>query len=296
MLSDETRRIFAALYGKFNDNILREIILASAGVKASRTCLDDTDLSFFLEVAEQTNLQVAVSAQKYVHRPDVGKGGWSNSLAAVMPADSPDGLFNVYIASDSQLSESGMSLEELSDENGFGALLSIPPCCIAAYVRFHPEAQKKQNDFVPIVLENSSDRVPYPFWNNYVSQYFGAALLSFFPCSFDCVEAAGFAQMTFTILQQCSEEWANSFIRIQQTNILYTEYLGLHMFPNAPYYSGWVRYAPQLVRSTEATRVGEQIARGNRLRVLGKHSVEIYNGDQFIDAIAGDDVSMCLFA
>jgi hypothetical protein len=296
VLSNETCRIFEALWGKFNDNILREIVLASAGVKASRTCLSEADLSLLLEVAEQSNLQVVVSAQKYIHRHDVGKGGWSNSLAAAVPPDNPDGLFNVYMASDSQLAAKGMSLEELSDEGGFGSLLGVPACCITTYVRFHPEAKKKQNDFVPLVLENSSERLPYPFWNNYVSQYFGAALLSFFPCSFDCVEASRFAQTTFSILRRCSETWAEGFIKLQQSNILYTEYLGLHMFLNTQYRNGWIEYDPAGVKSTEMTGVAEWIAQGDHLRILGKRLVEIYRGDRLIHTICGEDVSMCVFA
>jgi hypothetical protein len=295
LVEDETVRLFHRLNGKFNDNTLREIVLASAGIKVSRTCLNDSELHQFLEAAREGNLEAVVSEEKYIHRRDIGKGGWSNSLASVVPTDHPEGLFNVYIACAEKLAKAGLSLEATSDEDGFGSLLGIPHCCIEAYVRFHPVARLKQNDFVPLVLESTSGPAPYSPWNNYVSQYFGRALLSFFPCSFNCPEAESFARASFEVLQQCSAPWADGFLRLQRTNILYTEYLGLHMFAEADFRDGWIEYDAGCVQSTETSEVSKQINLGNRLRVLGKHEVEIYEGGESVCRIGGEDVSMCIF-
>ncbi len=291
----ETGRLFHKLYGKFNDNILREIVLASAGIKASRTCLNDEEISLLLQETRRSNLEVSISEEKYIHRKDTGKGGWSNSLAAVVPATHPEGLFNVYIASSEHLAETGLGLEAMSDETSFGALLGIPACCIEAYVRFHPIAQLKQNDFVPLVLDSTSGATPYSHWNNYVSQYFGRALLSFFPCSFNCPAAESFARATFDVLRQCSDTWAEEFLQLQRTNILYTEYLGLHMFKGARFRGGWIDYDAGMVQSTERSEVNEQVARGDRLRVLNKHAVEIYKSGNLVCRLDDEDISMCIF-
>lgn len=294
-ISQYSHRIFSDLFGKFNDNILREIVLASAGVKASRTCMDSADLEIFLPTAERNNLKVVISQDKYVHRKDIGKGGWSNSVERVVARGSTEGLFNVYIASDARLAEVGLSAEELSNEETFGLLLGVPACCVEAYLRFHPVAQLKQNDFVPLVLESTNGPPPYSYWNNFVSQYFGRSLLSFFPCSFNCPHAAHFAKETFFLIRQCSSAWAEGFVRSQQTNILYTEYLGLHLLTESHYKDGWITYDARLVQSTEATEITERLRRGDKLRVLGKREVEIYDGKRLICKIGGEDVSLCVF-
>lgn len=294
-VSKQTQDLFRQLEGKFNDNIMREILLASCGLKVARTCMSDDDLRAFLPVVEQSNLKIALSSEKYLHRKDIGKGGWSNSLEGAVPPDHPGGLFNVYIATDEYLADLGLKAEERSYQDEFGLLLGIPECCRDAYVRAHPVARVKQNDLIPIVLDNTTGPTPYNSWNNYVSQYFGRTLLSFFPCSFNCPLAAEFAQKSFTLLQQFSRSWAMEFIKLQRTNILYTEYLGLHLFRSSFYSEGWMNYDPALIESTEVTEISECLGAGDRLKVLDRHGIEVYDGKRFVNRLQDEDISLCLF-
>jgi hypothetical protein len=294
-VGSETKDLFWGLKDKFNDNMLREVILASCGLKVARTCLSDDDLVTFLGVAERNKLRVIASPEKYLHRKDIGKGGWSNSLERVVPADYEGGLFNVYVATEKHLAALGLDTEEQNCEDEFGLLLGIPHCCRRAYMQNRQLARLKQNDLIPFVLDNTIGPPPYNFWNNYIAQYFGRALLSFFPCSFNCTLAADLAQTSFSILRQCSESWANDFITSQQMNILYTEYLGVHQFPGSIYADGWVKYEPTDVESTESTGVSEYLRAGDRLKVLDRHGVEIYDGNQLVRRLKNEDFSVCLF-
>ena len=294
-VSKETRDLFCKLRDRFNDNMMREVVLASCGLKVARTCMSDDDLLTFLPVAEQNNLKVALSPEKYMHRRDIGKGGWSNSLECAVPTDHEAGLFNVYIATDKYMADLGLKTEAHNYEDEFGLLLGIPECCRNAYMEGHELARLKQNDLVPIVLDNTTGHPPYNFWNNYVAQYFGRALLSFFPCSFNCTFSADLAQRSFSVLQQCSESWADHFINSQQTNILYTEYLGVHQFPGSFYGEGWLKYDPWLIESTETTEVSQCLTDGDRLKVLDRHGVEIYNGNLLLTRLQDEDVSVCIF-
>ncbi|HEV7398239.1 MAG TPA: hypothetical protein VGN86_17130 [Pyrinomonadaceae bacterium] len=294
-VSKETQGLFFELRDRFNDNMMREVILAACGLKVARTCMSDNDLLTFLPVAKRNNLQVVLSPEKYIHRRDIGKGGWSNSLEGTVPTDHEAGLFNVYIATDKYLADLGLKTEEDNYEDEFGLLLGIPECCRNAYLEGHELARLKQNDLVPIVLDNTIGPPPYNFWNNYVAQYFGRALLSFFPCSFNCAFAADLARMSFSVLQQCSRSWADRFISSQKTNILYTEYLGVHEFPGSCYMDGWMKYDRRLITSTENTQISQYLMSGNKLKVLGKHGVEIYNGDCVVKRLEDEDVSVCLF-
>jgi hypothetical protein len=282
------------LRGLFDDTVVREILLAAAGVKISRTCLSDAKLELLRPAAEQHAFEVVASSKRYIHRRDSGKGGSSNSIERVAGPTEEGGLRNVYIAADANLAKAGQMLEEAGDDENFGLLLGIPQCCREAFVRWIPIASAKQNDFVLPALDNTSGEMPYNFWLNYPANYFGPGLIGFFPCSFQCANAAAVARSTFEMLSDCNEEWAQFFLEHRKTNILYTEYEGLHLF-RRPLVDGCIEYGPDDHSSTESSRVSELISRGSRLEVRGKHSVVVYRQSERIASIEGADVGMCAF-
>ncbi len=110
----------------------------------------------------------------------------------------------------------------------------------------------------------------------------------------NCPAARRTASGTFEMLRQCDAVWASSFFELQKTNILYTEYLGIHLF-RQQFVDGSIRYAADQVESTEPTEVSALIQHGNRLDVHGKHRVGIYCGSKHIGTLEGEDVSMCVF-
>jgi hypothetical protein len=287
-------QLLGDLRGHFGNNVIREILLAAAGVKLSRTCLSDAKLEVLRGVAEQHGFGVNASSERYIHHRDSGKGGSSNAIERLASPDEEAGLRNVYIAADSGLATTGAMLEEAGDDENFGLLLGIPACCREAYMQLSPKAAAAQNDFVLFALDNTSGPMPYDFWLNYPATYFGPALISFFPCSFRCTHAAAVARSTFEMLYACDEAWAESFLKAHQTNILYTEYDGLHLFRH-PLVEGCIGYGPDDHRSTEPSRVSDLISRGTRLEVQGKHKVLIYRGCEQIASIDGANVGMCAF-
>lgn len=286
--------LFLQLRGQFSDNIIREILLAAAGIKISRTCLSDRKLELLQGIADLHGFHLVASNARFILRRDKGKGGWSNSIDRVIGPNEENGLRNVYIASDASLAEAGRLLEEAGMDELFGALLGVPPCCREAYERFQAAAQAKQNDFVSLVLENTPGSIPYDPWVNYMAQYFGRSMLSFFPCTFRCAAASIAAKSTFEMLAGCDAAWAHSFLELHQTNILYTENLGLHLF-RQPLSDGSIRYGPHDVDSTEPTEAATLIRQGDRLEVHGKRQVTIYRGSEQIGTLEGEDVGMCVF-
>jgi hypothetical protein len=289
-----SRDLWAQLQGRFSDDIIREVLLAAAGVKVSRTCLPDADLIVLEALADQHDFSLMTSAQRYLHRPDTGKGGASNALERVAGPDEEDGVRIVYLASSSSLAEAAKLLEEAGDDELFGMLLGIPSCCREAFVTFKPQAVAKQFDFIPLVLDHTFCEMPYDFWLNVAAGYFGRSLLSFFPCSFRCPAAAFAARRTFEMLGDCDSTWARSFLTRQQTNILYTEYQGVYMF-RSPLIDGSIHYQPSEFEAAETTELETLIRRGNRLAVRGKHHVDIYCGLDRIGVLEGKDVALCAF-
>jgi hypothetical protein len=289
-----SRELYGQLRGSFSDDIVREVLLAAAGVKVSRTFLSDAKLTLLRAIAHQHGFSTLASTDRYIYCRDAGKGGFCNAIEHVAKANENSGLRIVYIASEPSLTEAAKLIEEAADDQLFGILLGIPPCCRGAYARFQPMAIAKQFDLIPMVLDNTAGEIPYDPWVNYPAIYFGRALLSFFPCSFRCPAARAVARSTYSMLARCDRPWARSFLSLQRTNILYTEYQGLHLF-RRPLVDGWITYGPGDVDSTEPTDVAALIRCGNRLQVRGRHQLGIYCEATQIGVLEGEDISMCAF-
>jgi hypothetical protein len=288
------RQLLCDLRGHFGGNVIREILLAAGGVKLSRACLSDPQLDLMRGLAERHGFGITASVECYIHRRDAGKGGSSNAIERVAGPGEEGGLHNVYIASDEYLATTGAMLEKAGDDENFGVLLGIPACCREAFIRLSPIASAAQNDFVLLALDHTAGALPYDFWLNYPATYFGPALLSFFPCSFLCPRAAAVARSTFEMLHACDGPWAESFLTSHQTNILYTEYDGLHLF-RRPLVDGCIEYGPDDHRSTEPGRLSDLISRGTRLEVRGQHHVLICRESERIASFEGPDIGMCVF-
>jgi hypothetical protein len=288
------RSLFFALRKCFGGNVTREILLAAAGVKVSRTCVSDAQLGYLLDLENRYGFAVRASSERYVHRRDIGKGGSSNTVERVADADHPAALRNVYVAVSEDLVEAAQMLEEAGDDEIFGTLLGIPRCCREAFMKGSSQAAAKQNDFVLLTLDNTQGPIPYDYWLNYPANYFGSALLSFFPCSFRCIEASKIARHTYQMLAGCDQVWANEILERHRTNILYTEYEGLHLF-RAPVTDNWIRYEPKQYVCTEPTAVSALIRSGNRMYIGGMHQVDIYRDGARIHSIERADIGMCVF-
>lgn len=293
----ETRldhELYLDLKGQFDDNLVREILLAAADVKISRASLTEEKIALLQAIAERHGFQIVTTDDQWILRADRGKGGWANGGARLAEPGEAGGVRNVYIASDATLAETGKMLDEAGEDDLFGALLGIPACCREAYEKFSPLAAKKQFDLVPYVLDHTDGAMPYDWRLNYMAQYFGAALLSFFPCSFRCPAAAAVADRTLGMLAQCDAAWAKRFTELQQSNVLYTEYGGLHLF-RARLLNDRIAYGPQDLQSTAATELAALLQQGDRLEVSDKHIAHVYRGSTKIGELAGEDTCMCAF-
>ena len=286
--------LYYEIRGRLGDTSTKELLLAAAGVKVSRLSVSEEDLGFLCRLAERYGFFLLASDQRYLPRRDVGKGDYCNAFEVLGP-DQTNGLRNIYIASETSLVEAAKLLEEVVDDELFGALLGIPSCCRDAYQRFLPIASAKQFDLMPLVLENTPGPLSYDSWLNYPAVYFGRTLLSFFPCSFRCTAACTVAKSTYRMLAECDEAWATSFLDLQTSNILYTEYQGVHLF-RQPLIDGWIRYGSDDVSSTEPTDLADAIRRGNRLHICGKRMAHIYSGGERIAIVQGEDISLCVFS
>lgn len=288
------RHLYLELSGRFHDNVVREILLAAADFKVSRTSLCDQDISVLRSIAERYGFEIVSSNSRWVLCPDFGKGGWANRMQRVSEPDDLHGVRNVYVASSSALAETAKMLDQAGEDDLFGALLGIPACCRAAFDKFKLPAAQRQFDLTPYVLENTDGPMPYDWRMNYLTQHFGRSLLSFFPCSFRCQAALKIADKTITLLNRCHADWARTFEDLQKSTILFTENNGLHLF-RAPLCKGTISYRGPDLQSSEDTDLAALLRKGNFVELFGSNSVRVYRDSTVAGELSGVDARMCGF-
>jgi hypothetical protein len=290
------QKLYHELRVKLDPLRTREVLLAAASMKTSRLGGPDRLLDWLETVADAHRVSYVEANYRVVTLRDIGKGGWANQILRKVPRNSPQGDRLIYLANSKAVAIEARDAEAAGREANFGAVLGIPACCTEFYLHYQQHASQKQNDFVPIVLDNTNGRGPYNFWNNYVAQYFGYSLLSFFPCSFNCARAAEVSKQTYEFLSKVNRKFADAFVHLQRQSILYTEYRGIFLFEGGRHDGHSIRYNPNKIRTTlQSAALMQPLLAGSRLTIHAKHLADIRRGSALLKTCRGDNVSVCLF-
>jgi hypothetical protein len=265
------------------------------GRKASRISLSEDCALRVVPLLRQHGLVAAVSEDRYVHRPDVGKGGWSNSLSEILPPGADRGDVYVYVTLNDAEMLAAVEAEGDGDSENFGRLLGIPDCCRVAYEENLSGTASPQNDPVPATALRTRSPPPHCCWNNIAAQYFGYSLLSFAPCSLDCLHARRVALDSFEVLLALERRLALRFYRAHRSHIIYSEWEGVHRLAGAAKFEGGVlRYSA--VESTAESRLAEALRDGDTLRPMSPALFEVYKGNVLLSSWGRDrDAGVALF-
>jgi hypothetical protein len=279
----------------FGDLERIELLSIFTGRKAvMRTSLVPERWSRVRNFLDQFGLAWACQDQMQRYLFDRGKGRWSNLLDNnSKPNCRGHRALFVYIAREKQNAEHLRSLEG-GDDAEFGAVLGYPECCINGFKRMFPVALRHQGDLIPVIADQTAASQPWPFLLNIVTRYFGKALLSFYPCSFTCSAAHAMAQAAFDELLWVSEEDARAMRRLLAAAVLYTEYQGIYLFPEATWKDGKLRYGEVLM--TTRNRIGVRLLEGERLVVGDTGHIEIVGRAKPIGSIGGANVRLLAFS
>ena len=276
----------------------KESLLAATGFKTSRLGVAPHLYPSIIKLFKKYNIQYVLGNFRYTYINDIGKGGWSNRFGdeTQINHNNAKGDYFFYIADTKIKAKAAREKEENEEEFEFGETLGVPPCCAQFYVEYSEKAFKKQNDFVLFVLENTISDPPYNFWNNYVSQYFGYSLLSFFPCSFDCNKSAKISKQIFNLLDNVYSDFAKQFLFFHKQNILYTEYRGIYLFENTNLCTNNIVYKNTRIHSTmKNSSIGKTILCCDNIKIESKNHCTFYKGDRLVRNLIGENVALCLF-
>jgi len=281
--------------GFLNELEIVELVMVLAGEKkVMRTTITPhcyQELSQFLSA---NGIPYKCDRVSLRYRKDKGKGGWSNLYEPNGLSHQPYREFMIYIGLSNLAVQRAYGNEKESDDL-FGEILSYPECCRVAFERNLPIASKKQGDLVPLVADQTIDEGPWSFLLNTAARYFMKNLISFYPCSYTCKKAKNISKRYFRILQTYLPDYAQELEYIMGSPVLYTEYMGIYLFPAAKSDDNLLHYDPEKLLMTTQNSLGKSIYQGSTLSINQSDSIDIVCGRDTIRTIQGDNVRMLLF-
>jgi|TARA_B100000315_G_scaffold228280_1_gene236861 hypothetical protein len=274
--------------------IVELLMVLTGNKKAMRTTVDPHRYEQLTNYLSKNNIYYKSDKVSFKYATDKGKGGWSNLYD---PEEKLNGLCNefmLYIGlSDAVVNNA--SLFEKENDEVFGEILSYPNCCRVAFERNLAISSKKQGDLVPLVADQTIHDGPWSFLLNTAARYFIKNLISFYPCSYICEKAKAISKQYFNILQEYLPDYAIELKNIMSSPVLYTEYRGIYIFPQANLDNNLLRYNPDRILMTTQNSLGKAICQGTELIINHSDSVDIINGKNTLKTVQGDNVRMLLF-
>jgi len=253
---------------------IKEVLCAVSGVKAARLCLRNERTKTLQEILRPYKVHATVGHITFVLAQDSGKGGWSNRISGRVEENHKDAYRMLYLSDKHTLSAEAFAADNHRDDAQLGELLGIPHCCRTFFTRHAASALKMQGDLTPFTLANSAREHPALFWNNILSQYFGYALLSFFPCSLGCKEAADIARRTHHFLSCVDSTFAACFIVYQLRAYIYSEHEGLFMFQESRF-SDNVLFYNGVTATVGDGDLAHALNQGNSVSIVNAHYITI---------------------
>lgn len=288
----ELAQLFRAVQGYLAPIPLREVLEAACGWRVARVALSERTVLLVVPFLRRHGLAAAVSYERYVHELDVGKGGWSNRVARILPDDALEGDLYVYVADTAKTVLEAAAAEADGDPECFGDVLGIPYCCRKAYTSRLEVVRREQNDPIWSTLLGTTALPPYSLWNNVAAQYFGYALLSFAPCSMACPAASERAQAAWRLIGSVAPALAERFRAEHASEIVYSEREGVHRLVGAKWVGDRLYYEGAC--STAETVLSRQLRMGDALEPVSARSFQLWQGDRLI-RVVGESEGMGLF-
>lgn len=274
----------------------KDIILTFEGIKpVVRITIREKYEEDFIKFCRKYELSLVKSEYKTVAKKDIGKGRWRNKILKRVSRKSKRGIFFFYLSKDKQHAERAKIEESAEKTAEFGKSLGFPACDIKFFIEAAEEAEEKQMDFVLFALENTPGSLPYNFWNNNVSQYFGYSLLSHFPHSFNCRKSAMLSRKYYDVLKKYSKKFAGKFVETQKSAIIFTEYRGIFLMKNFILKNNILYYSKNGINETLKNKIYRNLMKGNNIKINSKNYFEIRLGNKILQRMKGNNYGILVF-
>jgi hypothetical protein len=264
---------------RLSGTAIREVIQAASGFKVSRISMSLNHLPWISSILESHKISFCISNFSFLPVMHNKNSNWISKLERCDDnLKDPHVSKSIYIGSSKEIVELARYYEEINDDNNFGKLLGIPECCRDFYNRNLQNASKTHNDFTIYSSGVSEKFVFGNMWCNIFGQYFGYALLSFSPCSFQCDKAITIAKNSYELLYTINLELANRMKYYCTYSGLYSIHEGIALFKYNTVFDDIISYNNSNILSYNISDIlGNSLKEGNFFKKSNSDSIEIMN-------------------
>jgi hypothetical protein len=263
-----------SLLARLKPNARAEVILATAGHKASRITVRVHDESV---VEALLSSGIAACFGRTAHRPRTTPqlAGFSNlfngDVCSILDAGQGYEAL-LYVASNG---EKVREVFEHDQDDAAGSLFGIPPCCQTFFRRSWSRARIEGGDLFAMLLAKAvseNGQIHIPWACNAAAMYFGGGLCWHFPCALECRATVAVVEARLRALGALDPTLSSQLVAAQRRGFLWSPSRGYGLVPQGPLDSvqvgaiQWSGVVPDIPpEKTVQSWLGEHSAEGWRL-------------------------------
>ncbi len=210
----------------------------------------------------------------------------------VTPEYPMEGSFFVYLSRDESAAKKAAFYESVRNDEKLGHLLGYPPCCIDFYKEHYQKAAMLGDEYCQFSIANSGAG-PYPFVTNNMLRLFDIAIISHFPCSFECTKSVHIGKKIYHALEKRNSALARYVHDALQGPVMYHHGTGIHVLKGYMKKGNIISYAKPW--KTAPNQMHDLLETCNNVRVLGKHHIQLRRDEQVVEDVMGEHVGMAFF-
>lgn len=215
-----------------------------------------------------------------------------NTTMMVAPEHSMSGSYFVYISRKEAAAKKAAFYENVRNDEKLGHMLGYPPCCIDFYKDHYNKALTLGDEYCQFSLANSGDG-PYPFVTNNMLRFFDVALISHFPCSFECERSISLGKKMYQSLAKRNPELAKYVRDALKGPVMFHHRTGIHALKGYIKKGNIVSYTKPW--KTAQNAMHDVLLLCNNVKILDKNHILIRRDEAVIEDVSGKSVGFAFF-
>jgi len=218
----------------------------------------DANIKKYRDLMNELNLHCALSDFKIQKQQNASYSDKGTTTTSNQP-----GYRFMYIADTHDTIHNLKNLEQQQNHKELGLALGYPKCCCDFFQKHFNTHSKKSNDYTLLTLKNSRGKT-FPFQTNIAARHFDHALLSHFPCNFNCKPSIKIANTNKKLLQKEAPELLEEIEKDLKTAVIYDEKEGIFLLYRATLKNDIVQYNG--LKGTKKSNLYQQLVNNNQTK------------------------------
>tara|TARA_Y100000310_G_scaffold335029_3_gene416087 strand:+ start:612 stop:1391 length:780 start_codon:yes stop_codon:yes gene_type:complete len=236
-----------------------EILYLLHNVKpAARIMVHDAKIEKYKQLMHELNLQCALSDFKIQKQLATNYSDKGTTTTSNQP-----GYRFMYIAHDHATIHNLKNLEAQQNHEDLGLALGYPKCCCTFFQHHFTTHSKKSNDYTLLTLNNSQGKT-FPYQTNIAARHFDHALISHFPCNFNCKPSIKIANTNKNLLKKEAPELLEEIEKDLKTAVVYNEREGIFLLYRATIKNNIINYNG--LKGTKKSELYQKLVNNNQTK------------------------------